>query len=98
MTPLIVAPSARLDLYEIWEHAALVNEARANDLLGRINAQFERLAAFPQLGRARPEVAPEMRSLLVDRYVVLYRVGPNQIEVARVVHSRRDLDTLFGAS
>ncbi|MEL7362286.1 MAG: type II toxin-antitoxin system RelE/ParE family toxin [Bacteroidota bacterium] len=98
MLEIIIAPSARLDLYEIWEHAVLVSEVRATALLSRINAQFERIAAFPQLGRTRPEVDSDARSILVDRYVVFYRVQPDSVEIVRVVHSRQDLDTLFGSS
>lgn len=53
------------------------------------------LAATPKAGRSRPELEPSMRSFVVGNYLVFYRVCPDGIEVARVLHGHRDLQSLL---
>jgi plasmid stabilization system protein ParE len=47
------------------------------------------------LGRARLELAPNLRSLLVGDYVMFYRPIDDGIEVVRVLHGARDIDAMF---
>jgi toxin ParE1/3/4 len=53
------------------------------------------LAANPQLGPARPDIAPDCRYSPVGRYLILYRLIPDGIEVVRVVQGARRLEDLF---
>jgi toxin ParE1/3/4 len=43
------------------------------------------------MGRAREELASELRSFPVRRYVVFYRPLVDGIEVVRVLHGARDV-------
>lgn len=43
------------------------------------------------LGRVRDDIGPGYRSLLVDRHIVLYRNGPNDIEIVRLLHVSMDV-------
>jgi toxin ParE1/3/4 len=53
------------------------------------------LASNPLLGRARPEIAPELRYLPIGNYLILYRELEEGIEVVRVVHGATRLDGLW---
>jgi toxin ParE1/3/4 len=49
------------------------------------------LAQFPEIGRPRPEIAPNLRSTLVHPYVVFYRVEGEVVQIIRILHGKRDL-------
>ena len=51
----------------------------------------------PGIGRARPELRPDLRSFAVGRYVIFYRATREGIEVVRVIHGMRDIDRIFEA-
>jgi toxin ParE1/3/4 len=92
-----VARSSRAaaDLDEIWLSVALDSPAAADRLIDRILQRCLILEDYPQLGPARPEIAPDARMLTVGDYIVLYRVTEAGSEVVRVMHGARRLDGLF---
>ena len=47
------------------------------------------------MGRARDELAPGLRSLVVRQYVLFYRVAPDAVQVVRILHGKRDIDSLM---
>jgi toxin ParE1/3/4 len=49
------------------------------------------LGHFPEMGRLRPEIAPNLRSTLVWPYVIFYRVESDNVQIIRILHGRRDL-------
>ena len=83
------------DLIEIWTYIADDDEHAAGRLLARISDAAHHLAANPEMGRAREELAPLVRSFPVGRYIIFYRVLDDGIEIARVLHGSRDLPTLL---
>jgi toxin ParE1/3/4 len=87
-------PKAEADLLEIWLYVAQGSLRAADRLLDRIEAQCQLLAANPRLGRARPEFAPDARTWVVGRYLVLYREEDDGIEVVRVVHGARRVERI----
>jgi toxin ParE1/3/4 len=86
---------ARQDLDEIWLYIAEDDPAAADHFLDTLYEKFVLLAEQPLLGRLRPELAPNLRSLSVGNYVIFYRPIDNGIEVARVLHGARAIDPLF---
>jgi toxin ParE1/3/4 len=46
------------------------------------------------IGRARPELRPDLRSFPYGSYLILYRVINDGVEIVRVVHAARNLDDL----
>ena len=49
------------------------------------------LAKASEAGRARPEIDPDLRSFVIDDYVVYYRkLNRGGIGIARVIHGKRD--------
>lgn len=47
-------------------------------------------APFP-LGRERPELRPDLRSLAVGNYAIFFRQSPELVEIVAVVEGHRDL-------
>jgi toxin ParE1/3/4 len=89
-------PRADDDLADIWLHVARGDPAAADRLLGEIEAALNRLADFPLSGRARPELAPDLRSVPVRRYVLFYLPAPGGVDLVRVLHGARDLEAELG--
>ncbi|MGN6364817.1 type II toxin-antitoxin system RelE/ParE family toxin [Asticcacaulis taihuensis] len=52
------------------------------------------LAEQPLMGRLRPELAPQIRSLPVKAYMLYYRPIEGGIELVRVLNSARDIDSI----
>jgi len=48
------------------------------------------------MGRARDELATDLRSIPFGRYVIFYEPIDDGIDVVRVLHSARDIDAVFG--
>lgn len=86
---------AENDLTEIALYIAADSPDAAYRFLDRMEARLTMLAREPELGELRPELAPELRSFVVGNYVVFYKPETDGIVVARVVHSARDVDSLF---
>ena len=92
----IILPSAEVDLDEIWEYIARESPENADRFIDRVyQACQESLAFNPHMGRSREELAPALRSLILDEYVVFYRPAEHGVDVVRVLHGRRDIESLF---
>lgn len=65
--------------------------------MGRVarTARCWDLADHPRLGPARPEIASEARVLTVGDHLVIYRVDGDDVQIVRVVHGARRLDSLL---
>jgi len=85
---------AEQDLDEIWFYIALDNVEAADNLLDDIDSSCQLLAMQPRGGRLRRELLAELRSFPVGRYVVFYRPQDDGIEVVRVLHSARDIESV----
>jgi toxin ParE1/3/4 len=81
---IVRRPRARQDLIEVWQYIADDNEAAADRTLDRIERALVNLAENPTIGRARPELAPDLRSFPVGNYVLFYRPMPDGIDLIRV--------------
>ena len=83
------------DLIDLWLYIAQDDPGAANRLLDTIEDKIILLADNPRLGPPRPDIAEECRYVLVGRYLILYRIIPDGIEVVRVVQGSRRLENLF---
>lgn len=96
MPQAIILPSAQADIDEIWDYVSQDSRQNADRLVDRIYELCrERLAHQPMMGRSREELAPQLRSFPVGSYLVFYRPISDGIEVVRVLHGRRDIESLF---
>ena len=47
------------------------------------------------IGRERSEIHPDLRGFPFGRYVILYRVLTEEVEIVTVIHGARDIENLF---
>lgn len=64
---------------------------QAKYYLIELAAGFESLTQSPKLGKEREEIEKGLRSFPVARHIIFYRIGPECIEVARVLHVSMDI-------
>ena len=88
---VIQRPQAERDLIEIWQFIADDNEPAADRLLDRFDRALLTLCDNPQIGRARPKLAPHLRSYPVGKHVVYYRPIERGIEIVRVLSGYLDI-------
>ena len=50
------------------------------------------------MGRSRSELAPDLRSFPFEAYVIFYRPLDNGVEIVRVIHGSRNIESLFRES
>jgi toxin ParE1/3/4 len=91
----VLSELAEADLTDIWVIVAQYDPTAADHLIDQIHDACRILAATPKAGRKRADLEPSIRSFVVSSYIVFYRVRPDGIEVARVLHGHRDLQSLF---
>jgi toxin ParE1/3/4 len=78
---------AREDLLDIWLYVATHNsEAVADRVYDSIERTCGLLNDHPRLGRARPEIQPEARSIVIER--------EDGAQVVRIIDGARDLSAI----
>jgi toxin ParE1/3/4 len=83
---------AREDLLGIWLYIAPRNsEAVADRIYDGIEEACQFLREHRQLGPARPEIAQDARVLIIERWLALYRLTDDGVQVVRIVDGSRDL-------
>jgi toxin ParE1/3/4 len=92
---ILKRPRALLDLAEIWSYITEDSARNADAFASRIDKTFKLLAGRPGIGRVRPELYPDLRSFVVGKYVVFYLPLTDGIDVVRVLHGARDIETVF---
>ena len=95
MAVILKRPRALLDLVEIWSYIAEDSVTNADVFASRIDKTFRLLARRPGIGRARPDLYQNLRSFVISKYVVFYLPLENGIDVIRVLHGARDIETVF---
>lgn len=93
---VVWSPQAEADLVEIWLYGVREHSpSDADRYLREIYTACTRLRDWPYSGRVRFEIAPNVRSISVPPHVAFYRVTDSAIEIVRVLHGRRDFETIF---
>ncbi len=85
---------AREDLLSIWLWIAPDNMTAADAVVERIERRAAMLGRFPQMGVARPEIGENARSLVAERWLVLYRLTADGVQVVRIMDGACDLSRL----
>lgn len=93
-----LSPAAEADLTEIWLYLAEnASEQVADRIIDEISDTCQHLAQSPLIGRSRNELRKDLQSFPASTYLIFYDVvAANHIVVRRVLHQRRDVDTLLG--
>jgi toxin ParE1/3/4 len=95
MSIILKRPEAENDLEEIWLHIAQDNPNKADKLLDEIEETSRKLAQFTNMGINRDELHTGLRSFPVGQYLIFYLPISNGLEIVRVLHGMRNIDTFF---
>ncbi len=95
MANIFKRPRAKADLAEIWDYIADDCEDRADAFIETISQKMTILAENPDIARTRDELGQDIRSFPVGRYIIFYLPIQGGIDVVRVLHGARDLETSF---
>ena len=91
----ILAPSSTRDLDRLSQYFLETNVEAGERLFKALNQKFYNLTQFPNLGKPYPHLNPNIRGLIVEKYIIFYRVTETQVEIVRVVDGRQNLAKLF---
>jgi toxin ParE1/3/4 len=92
---MVIRPKALADLAEIWAYIGEDSPRQADIFAAALDREIRDLARRPLIGRARPELFADLRSLPLGRHVIFYLPRKRGIEIVRVLHGARDLKPLF---
>lgn len=89
------APAAADDMDEIFSYISQDNIAAAQMMLEKIDEGITRLAEFPNMGSVLSDEEYTMiqrgyRFVVVQPYLVFYRIIDDAVVIHRILHSRRD--------
>lgn len=83
--------AAERDFEEIMEWLYDHSPAVAERLPTALEARLRLLASQPMTGRARDELRPGLRSVVVEYYAVFFTFTDDEVLVRRIVHTSRDV-------
>lgn len=95
MLKIIKNKEAEADLEEIWDFIAMDSPEIACRFLRALNEHISNLTQNPKIGRERGDLAVGLRSVPFGSYVIFYRPQKDSIEIARVLHGSRDIESFF---
>ena len=90
-----ISASAAEDLKDIWNYAAQHDENSARKLIKEINKKFILLRDNPLVGREQDKFLVGLKSFVVKSYFIFYLPFEDGIDVLRVLHSSRDIESIF---
>src|ERR1700730_5435313 len=90
---VVWAPKAKRDVWEYYERVASVEIA--DKLLREIDGAAEHLTDAALMWKARDDLMRGLRSVLVHPYIIFYRVTDGVVEIALVLHGRRNFARVF---
>lgn len=98
---IVLSESAYYDIDSMFAYISQDNKSSAEKLRRRIYEEIKKIAEFPEMGPVVPEedipgAVRGYRRIVINPYIVFYRVLDDQIVIARVLHSRQNwLQSLF---
>ena len=98
MRSLSYGAAAQRDLRAIARYIAKESGSpeTARRFVAQLRQQCEKLASLPgTLGRARPELYPDLRSSPFKGYVIFFRYVDDSLEIANILEGHRDIDSFF---
>jgi antitoxin ParD1/3/4/toxin ParE1/3/4 len=96
MARYALTPAAKSDLAEIRKYIVERGSAAvAQRVRRRLQTAMKKLAEMPGMGHRRDDLATEsLRIWPVYSYLIIYRPETNPLQVIRVLHGARDVETL----
>ena len=92
MIHLVLRPRARRDLANIWLYTAdRWGTDHADAYVASINAEMQRILAFPRSGSRVVGLPDDYRKIRSGSHRAIYRWTDAELIVVRVVHAREDV-------
>jgi plasmid stabilization system protein ParE len=93
----VLAPQAALDLVEIWRY---IKEQTSLTIADRVESAIREKIAFlagtPGAGHSRKDLTDEdVRFFPVYSYLIVYRPRTESLQVAAILHGRRDVERIL---
>ena len=98
MRRLVYLAAAANDLVKIFEHVRRQSgsDAVGRRFVGQLRQQCSKLASLPgTLGRARPELRPDIRSFAFHDYVIFFRYEGESLVIVDILEGHRDIGSYF---
>ena len=86
---------AERDLEDIWVYLTQKDELLADKQIAQILDRLPMLARFSNMGKQRDDLMVGLRSFPVSQYTIFYNKIADGIEVVRILHRARDIDSQF---
>jgi toxin ParE1/3/4 len=97
MKRFILTPRAKQDINDIWDYIAGDNIEAADRVLGALENAMIKLAMNPGLGHWREVLTNKRhRFFLVYSYLIVYRHTTKPMQIIRVLHAARDVQSILG--
>jgi plasmid stabilization system protein ParE len=92
MSEYELSPEAREEVWEIWSYITRDDEESADKWILSLLEAFDLLARNPHIGHTRKDLTDsELLFWPVERYLVLYRLAGENIEIAAVTQGSRHI-------
>lgn len=91
----LISPTARRDLDDIWDYIAKDNPEAADETLAAFAQTFDLLAQTKVIGRDESRFVAGLRMFPLKRYLIYFLSNRNPVEIARILHSARDVETIL---
>jgi len=97
MKGFVLTPRAKQDIEDIWYYIADEDIENADKVLDALEAAMVKLAKNPGIGHWREELADKRhRFFLVYSYLIVYRHETKPLQIIRVLHAARDIQSILG--
>lgn len=97
MKPFVLTPRAQQDAGDIWDYIARDSVDAADRVLEALEGAMLQLASGPGIGHWREELTDKRhRFFLVHSYLVVYRHETKPLQIIRVLHAARDVQSILG--
>jgi len=99
MTRFVLTQRARQDIGDIWDYIAEDNIDAADWVLDALSGAMMKLAQNPGMGHWREELTDKRhRFLMVYSYLIVYRYETTPLQIVRVLHAARDIQSLLSVA
>lgn len=93
----VLAPQAALDLVEIWRY---IKEQTSVTIADRVESAIRErmcfLAGTPGAGHSRKDLTnEEVKFFPVYSYLIVYRPETKPLQIASILHGRRDVEQIL---
>jgi toxin ParE1/3/4 len=95
MTQYVIAKAASQDLDELLEYFLTLNVEAGERFVQLFNRKCQSLVQFPKIGRIYDHIAPGLRGVPLNGYIIFYQIVDDGLTIVRVVSGYRNLESIF---